>query len=118
PGRLCSPLISLSSRHWVRADWTKAKIYSLSETTKKILANLKKPVRVTVFMTRGSRLFAPVREVLSRYKELSPNIQVEELDPERNPARAEQLVKEFGIRQSTVVFRSGAQRKTDEDDKL
>ena len=108
----------LSTRHWVRGDWTKAKIYSLSETTKKVVAGLKKPVRVTVFMTRGSRLFMPVREVLSRYKGLSPLIEVEELDPERNPARAEALVKEFGIKQSTVVFRSGDKKKYIEEDKL
>ncbi len=108
----------LGTRHWVRGDWTKARIYSLSETTKKIVTGLKKPVRVTVFMTRSSRLFVPVRELLSRYKSLSSNIQVEELDPERNPARADQLVKEFGIRQSTVVFRSGEKKKYVEEDKI
>jgi ABC-type uncharacterized transport system involved in gliding motility auxiliary subunit len=108
----------LSARHWTRGDWTKAKIYSLSETTKKVVAGLKKPVRITVFMTRASRLFVPVRELLTRYKALSPNIQVEELDPERNPARAEQLVKEFGVKQATVVFRSGDKKKYVEEDKL
>ncbi len=108
----------LGTRHWVRGDWTRAKIYSLSQTTKKIVSGLKKPIRVTVFMTRSSRLFVPVREVLSRYAALSPNIQIEELDPERNPARAEALVKEFGIKQSTVVFRSGDKKKYVEEDKL
>ena len=108
----------LGARHWVRGDWTKAKIYSLSETTKKVVSGLKKPVRITVFMTRSSRLFIPVRELLSRYKALSPSIEVEELDPERNPARAEQLVKEFGVKQSTVVFRSGEKKKYVEEDKI
>jgi ABC-type uncharacterized transport system involved in gliding motility auxiliary subunit len=108
----------LGSRHWARGDWTKARIYSLSETTKRIVTGLKKPVRVTVFMTRNSRLFVPVRELLARYKNLSPNIQVEELDPERNPARAEALVKEFGVKQSTVVFRCGDKKKYVEEDKL
>ena len=47
----------LAARHWARADWTRSRIYSLSEQTKKILAGLKEPVRVTVFMTpRQSRL--------------------------------------------------------------
>ena len=44
----------LSLRHWKRFDWTHTQIYSLSETTKKILAGLKQPVQVTVFMTQGS----------------------------------------------------------------
>ena len=48
----------------------------------------------------------------------SPRVEVEYLDPRRNLARAEQLVKEFGIRQSTVVFRSGDRKKYVEEDKL
>jgi ABC-type uncharacterized transport system involved in gliding motility auxiliary subunit len=79
---------------------------------------LTKPVRVTVFMDRDSRLYTPVTEILSRYRALSPKIEVEELDPKRNPARAEALVREFGIRQSTVVFRSGDRKKYVEEDRL
>jgi ABC-type uncharacterized transport system involved in gliding motility auxiliary subunit len=108
----------LGSRHWVRGDWTKTHLYSLSETTRKLVGGLKKPVRVTVFMDRDSRLYTPVSEILSRYRALSPKIEIEELDPKRNPARAEALVREFGIRQSTVVFRSGDRKKYVEEDKL
>lgn len=108
----------LGSRHWVRGDWTKTHIYSLSATTRKLLGNLSKPVRITVFMDRDSRLWAPVSELLARYRALSPRIEVEYLDPKRNPARAEALVREFGIRQSTVVFRSGDRKKYVEEDKL
>jgi ABC-type uncharacterized transport system involved in gliding motility auxiliary subunit len=108
----------LGSRHWVRGDWTKTHLYSLSETTRKLVGGLTKPVRVTVFMDRDSRLYTPVSEILSRYRALSPKIEVEELDPKRNPARAEALVREFGIRQSTVVFRSGNRKKYVEEDKL
>ena len=102
----------------MRGDWTKTHLYSLSETTRKLVTGLKKPVRVTVFMDRDSRLYTPVSEILSRYRALSPKIEVEELDPKRNPARAEALVREFGIRQSTVVFRSGDRKKYVEEDKL
>jgi ABC-type uncharacterized transport system involved in gliding motility auxiliary subunit len=108
----------LGSRHWWRGDWTKTHLYSLSATTRKLVGGLTKPVRVTVFMDRDSRLYAPVSEILSRYRALSPKIEVEELDPKRNPARAEALVREFGIRQSTVVFRSGGRKKYVEEDKL
>jgi ABC-type uncharacterized transport system involved in gliding motility auxiliary subunit len=108
----------LSVRHWKRGDWTKTRLYSLSETTKKIVAGIKKPVRVTVFMGGEARLYQPVRELLSRYRALSPKIEVEYLDPRRNPARAEALVKEFGIRQNTIVFRSGDRKKYVEEDKI
>ena len=109
---------SLAYRHWKRMDWTKTQIYSLSEQTRKIVSSLKAPVRVTVFMTGESRLFQPVRELLSRYQQISPQIEVEYLDPRRNRARAEQLVSEFGIRQNTIVFRSGDKKKYVEEDKL
>jgi ABC-type uncharacterized transport system involved in gliding motility auxiliary subunit len=108
----------LGSRHWARGDWTKTRLYSLSATTRKLVGSLSKPVRITVFMDRDSRLWAPVSEIVARYRALSPKIEVEYLDPKRNPARAEALVREFGIRQSTVVFRSGDRKKYVEEDKL
>lgn len=108
----------LAARHWARGDWTSTRIYSLSEQTRKILAGLKEPVRVTVFMTSSARLYQPVRELLSRYQAVSPKIEVEYLDPTRNVARAEALLKEFGVRQNTVVFRSGDRKKYVEEDKL
>jgi ABC-type uncharacterized transport system involved in gliding motility auxiliary subunit len=110
----------LAARHWARSDWTRARIYSLSEQTKTILAGLKEPVRVTVFMTpRQSRLLPEVKELLTRYQALSPKIEVEYLDPERNPARAEALIKESaGVRLNTVVFRSGERKKFVPEDKL
>jgi ABC-type uncharacterized transport system involved in gliding motility auxiliary subunit len=108
----------MGARHWLRGDWTKTHLFSLSQTTKKVIGGLTKPVQVTVFMTRNSRLYQPVSELLSRYRTASPKVEVEFLDPERNPLRAEALVKEFGIRQNTVVFRSGDRKKYVEEDKL
>ena len=108
----------LSSRHWKRGDWTRTKIFSLSEKTRKILADLKQPVRITVFMTPRARLYSEVRELLSRYQAASPKIEIEYLDPQRNRARAEALVRELGIKAETVVFRSGDRKKYVEDDKL
>ena len=108
----------LAFRHWKRMDWTKTQIYSLSEQTRKVLAGLKNPVQVTVFMTGEARLYQPVKELLTRYQAASPKIEVEFLDPRRNIARAQQLVNEFGIRQNTVVFRSGNKKKYVEEDKL
>ena len=108
----------LGARHWIRGDWTSTKIYSVSEQTKKILAGLQQPVRVTAFLSSSSRLYQPVRELLSRYQALSPKVEVEYVDPARNLARAEALVKEFGIRQNTIVFRQGERKKYVEEDKL
>jgi ABC-type uncharacterized transport system involved in gliding motility auxiliary subunit len=108
----------LGGRHWWRGDWTSSGVYSVSQTTKKTLAGLKEPVRVTVFMTKQSPLYQPVSELLTRYRRLSDKLEIEFLDPERNPARAQALVQEFGIRQNTIVFRSGPRKKYVEEDKL
>lgn len=108
----------LSSRHWKRGDWTRTHIYSLSEKTRQILAGLKKPVRVTVFMTSRARLYTEVRELLARYQAASPKLEIEFVDPERNRARGEALAQELGIRAETVVFRSGDRKKYVENDKL
>lgn len=108
----------LGGRHWWRGDWTSSHLYSISETTKKTVSGLTKPVRITVFMTRQSRVYQPVTELLNRYRQLSGKLEIEYLDPERNPARAQALVQEFGIRQNTIVFRSGDRKKYVEEDKL
>jgi ABC-type uncharacterized transport system involved in gliding motility auxiliary subunit len=108
----------LGYRHWARGDWTRAKIFSLSETTRKIVSGLKAPVRITAMMTSRSRLSQPVTELLNRYRALSPKIEVEIVDPEKNPVRAQAIDREFGIRQDTVIFRSGEKKKFVESDKL
>ena len=68
---------------------------------------------------QNSRLYPEVRELLSRYQAASPKLEIEYLDPERNLARAEALVKEFGIHART---RSSSARETSkkyvEEDKL
>jgi ABC-type uncharacterized transport system involved in gliding motility auxiliary subunit len=109
----------LGYRHWLRGDWTRAKIYSLSDTTKKIVANLKNPVDVTVFMARESRTYPEVNEILERYRTLSPKmIRIEHLDPRRNLARAQALVSEYNVRQNTVVFKSGNKKKYVTEDQI
>ncbi len=109
----------LGYRHWMRGDWTKAKIYSLSSTTKKLVASLKTPVDVTVFMSREARTYPQVNELLERYRRLSPAmIRIERLDPRRNLARAQALVSEYNVRQNTIVFRSGPRKKYVTEDQL
>ncbi|HET7452340.1 MAG TPA: GldG family protein [Thermoanaerobaculia bacterium] len=108
----------LGYRHWSRGDWTKARLYSVSSTTKKIVGNLKTPVRVTAFMTHRNRLYSETRELLDRYKALSPQIKVEEIDPERNPALAQSVASQMDVqRTGTLVFQAGTKKKfVTEDD--
>ncbi|MEO6324369.1 MAG: GldG family protein [Thermoanaerobaculia bacterium] len=108
----------VGNHRYRRFDWTRAGLYSLSDKTEKVLKTLKAPVNVTVLMTEGSPLYGETREVLNRYKAASPLVTVEFLDPTRNRARAELLVKEFGVRGATVVFKSGDKKKYVTEDQL
>lgn len=108
----------LASRHYRRFDWTSSGLYTLSEKTEKVLKDLKTPVTVTIFMTDQSPLYPETQELLRRYRAKSPMITVESLDPTRNRARAEALVKEFGIRGDTVVFKAGDKKKYVTSDQL
>ncbi|MFP3942158.1 MAG: GldG family protein, partial [Thermoanaerobaculia bacterium] len=96
--------------HW-RFDWTETNIYSLSETTENVLRDLEEDVQVTVFLTPGSRLYEPTRELLARYEAESPRVSVRWLDPERNPAEAERLIEQYDVSAASVVFEAGDERR-------
>lgn len=102
----------LGARHWHRADWTASNLYSLSEKSLNILDDLDEEIRVIVFMTPGSPLWPQVRELLNRYDSASAMIEVDYIDPEREPLKTQQLAEEFGISvANTVVFTSGDRSK-------
>jgi hypothetical protein len=87
----------LGWKYHARFDWTETSIYTLSETTEQVLDELDEEVRVTVFITPGSRLYEPTRELLSRYEAKSDRLAVRWLDPERNPVEAQNLVEEYEV---------------------
>ena len=74
------------SRRDKRWDLTAAASFTLSDQTTKVLSNLKSPVKVLVFDAPGG--FQRFRDALSMYTNASPNIQVEYVDMDREPARA------------------------------
>lgn len=108
----------VGGRRYVRFDWTRSGLYTLSPKTLSVLKELRTPVSVTVFMVEGSPLIRETRELLSRYQAKSALVSVETIDPLRNRARAEALVKEYGIRGGTVVLRSGDRKKYVTEDQL
>ena len=108
----------LGARHYRRFDWTSAGLFTLSEKSTQVLAGLKQPVTVTVFMTEGSPLYAETQELLKRYVAVSPLVSVETLNPERNPARAQAFLGEMGDIRLSVVFRAGDKKKVVPVDQL
>jgi len=98
-------------KYHARFDWTKTKIYSLSETSQNVLSHLDKDVQVTVFITPGSRLYEPTKELLSRYEAASGHVKVRWIDPERNPVEAKRLVDQYKVSSAGVVFEAGKERR-------
>lgn len=102
----------LSSRRWVRADWTTTQIYTLSEKTENILSGLSDDIQVVVFMTPQTAMYDQVQELLERYKAASNKVSVEYIDPEKEPLKTTQLAEQFGVQVAdTVVFVYGDRTK-------
>ena len=93
-------------RHDKRWDLTATKSFSLSDQTVKVINGLKSPIKITVVDQPNG--FQHFRDALGSYEFASKNVQVEYLDPDRNPAR----VKDLGVQNyGTVVFEQEGRRE-------
>jgi len=102
----------ISARQWARADWTSSSIYTLSEKSENIVSDLDEDIRVIVFMTPASSMFDQVHELLDRYQAASDLIDVEYIDPDKEPLKTRQLAEQFGVSVAdTVVFVYGDRTK-------
>jgi ABC-type uncharacterized transport system involved in gliding motility auxiliary subunit len=89
----------LGNRHNKRWDLTAAQQFSLSDQTRKVLQDLKEPVKIRVFTRSGE--FERFRDRLDEYSYQSKQVSTEYIDPEQRPGIAQQNgVTSLG----TVVF--------------
>ncbi|HVF59091.1 MAG TPA: GldG family protein [Thermoanaerobaculia bacterium] len=98
-------------KYYKRFDWTETRLYSLSEKSKNVLADLDKDVEVLVFLLPQDELYEPTRELLRRYEAASPRVRVRILDSEKNPVEAEALVRKYEITAASVVVASGGDKR-------
>ncbi len=111
----------VASQRYTRVDLTRTKIATLSDTTRQVLAQLKDPVTIIVFYQPqrskedgGSPepLYPLITDLLREYERFTNKLTIERVDPYRDRARAEQLVKQFSIdRLNLVIFQSGTRHK-------
>jgi len=89
----------LSTKYNKRWDLTAARQFSLSDQSKKVLQDLKEPVRIRVFAR--SEEFQRFRDRLDEYTYHSKQVTTEYIDPEKRPGIAQQ----YGVTAlGTVVF--------------
>ena len=88
----------LSTRHNHRWDMTAARQFELSDQTKKVLRDLKTPVKALVFARTED--FQKYRDRFDEYQYQSKKLEVEYVDPEKKPT----VATKYDIHQPTVVF--------------
>lgn len=100
----------LAMRHYARADWTSAGIYTLSDKSLKVVRALQKDVSMHVLWSAGDPTgrFEEAKELLDRYAAASPRLKVEIVDPDLNPERVQLLIQKYGARlQQDATGQSG-----------
>jgi ABC-type uncharacterized transport system involved in gliding motility auxiliary subunit len=88
----------LANRHNKSVDLTANKRYSLSDQTEKVVKNLKSDAKI-VYFDQTSR-FQQAKDLLDRYDNLSPKLEVTYIDPDKQPTAA----KSAGVRNYGTIF--------------
>jgi hypothetical protein len=78
----------LAARHDRYWDWTAARGNTLSPETVKILERVKAPLRATVFIGAADPLGKSIDQLLARYRQLIPGMEVRFVDPQLFPEQA------------------------------
>ncbi len=73
----------LADHHNKTVDVTSNKQFTLSDETKKVTGNLKR--NVTIYYFDKSDSYDRARDMLDRYRNLSPKIKVDYVDPDKKP---------------------------------
>jgi ABC-type uncharacterized transport system involved in gliding motility auxiliary subunit len=96
----------LAARHSVRWDFSENQNFSLAPQTHRVIRSLPRDVKITVFTREKDPGYQAYKERLDSYRQSSPKIAVEFIDPERQP----KMAQSYGItRSDTAVFESGVQ---------
>ncbi|HXX18464.1 MAG TPA: Gldg family protein [Candidatus Acidoferrum sp.] len=79
----------VSYRHHKRFDLTSEKLYTLSDQTKKVLRGLSQDITIVRFAKSPN---AQLNDLMTEYKNVSPHIKFENVDPTEKP----EVAKEYG----------------------
>ncbi len=101
-------LSTLSDRYSWALDFTSTGMYDISDATKQVVNSLDPSVyiEITVFYNENSYPYY-LSEPIKRFANLSDNITVTYVDPEKNPASLNQYGTEYNIQSGAVVMKSG-----------
>src|SRR5438477_8828030 len=105
----------LAARHSRRLELGRGSTDLLTAVTLRVLQGVTNKVQVIVFFSHRQPLYEPVMRVLRQYELHSPRIEIEQVDYERYPGRAKQVLSQYNQDVSDesdrVIFGSNGRTK-------
>ncbi|RKZ35169.1 hypothetical protein DRQ33_00335 [bacterium] len=93
----------LGAKYKYRIDSTAENLFTLSDGTKKILANLDEKVKILLFDNPDAPINQDAVDIIIEYDQFSPHIDYEIIDPDRNPQLSNKYnVTEYG--QAVIIY--------------
>jgi hypothetical protein len=96
----------LGMRHFARADWTAAGLYTLSDKSLKVLRALDRETTMYMLWSTGdpSGRYEEAKEILDRYAAASPRLKVEVVDWDLNPEKVKMIIDRYGAKTRQDLF--------------
>ena len=102
----------LSLRHYSRAHWSRTLSTRLSEKSIHLLQSIEDDVRVAALVRPSNEAYSAVAALLEECAAHTPSMAVEFVDPDRDLARAEQLVRQYELQGAEcIVFEVGGRHQ-------
>jgi hypothetical protein len=87
----------IAARHYTRWDMTRGGQFTLSDATLETLARLDKKVKVIVLLSKDDPLGVTVAEMLESYGARTNQLEIEHVDPDRDPGKLLEVQKKYGV---------------------
>lgn len=102
----------LSRRHYSRVHWRGSVFAQLSNRSLRLLESVANDIRVVVLLRPSHEAYRGVTGLLQEYVARADNLSVEIVDPDRDMARTEQMVRQYRLAGSEcIVFDIGGRHQ-------
>lgn len=105
----------LSTRYKTEFDWTQGARLSLSEPSRKLLATLDGPIKVTAYARENPQLRTVIRDLIDRYRRHKKDITLDFVNPDTRPDK----VRELGIQvdgELVLEYQGRSEKVQDQDE--
>lgn len=103
----------LAFRHYERWDWTEQSIFTLSERSERVVAELHQPVEIWMVLSESEPEHAELRNLLERYRAASDRLRIHYVDPHRDPGAYQEVVRRFHLGMAERQTREGVVSTSD-----